>query len=211
MIWSFPLKFWLAPILYRNPVPGLQPERLYAYLDTLWQRRDLDGDIVEIGCFRGGTSAIAFKMLERTGYSKRYLCIDTFAGFLADQFSNDRAHGLDEKYEPYFSDNSIQLVAKLLRHYGCDRIELRQGDIVAMDEGDLPERVAVCLLDVDLEIPVYVGLKKVFPRLVEGGIIMVDDCPENYSWVGARIGYQRFIKEQNLPEEYFMGMGLVKQ
>ncbi len=180
-------------------------------MDILWQCRHLGGDIIEIGCFRGGTSAIAFKMLERTGHSKRYVCIDTFEGFLIDQFANDRAQGLNDKYKSYFSDNSIELVTKLLRRYECDKIELTKGDIAAMDEGDLPKRVAVCLLDVDLEIPVYIGLKKIYPRLVEGGIVMVDDCPENYSWVGARIGYQRFVKEQNLPEEYFMGMGLVKK
>ena len=82
---------------------------------------------------------------------------------------------------------------------------------MTMDKGDLPERIAVCLLDVDLEIPVYAGLKKIYPRLVEGGCIMVDDCPENSFWVGARTGYQKFVNEQNLPEKNFMGMGLVKK
>ena len=154
---------------------------------------------------------MAFKMLVQTGHPKRYVCIDTFEGFLMDQFAIDQAHGVNDSLKNSFSDNSIKLVTRLLRRYGCDKIELTKGDIVALDKDDLPRRIAVCLLDVDLEIPVYAGLKKIYPRLVEGGVIMVDDCLENSAWVGARIGYQRFVKEQDLPEKYFMGMGLVKK
>ena len=84
---------------------------------------------------------------------------------------------------------------------------MKKSDIVTMDEAELPERISVCLPDLDLEIPIYAGLKKIYPRLVDGAIILVDDCPENSSWAGARLGYQRFVKESNLPEEYFMGMG----
>ena len=60
-----------------------------------------------------------------------------------------------------------------------------------------------------LDIPVYEGLGRVCPRLVPGGIALVDDCPPKHSWAGARVGYERFVHEQRLPEEYFMDMGIV--
>ena len=47
------------------------------------------------------------------------------------------------------------------------------------------------------------------PRLAPGGIVLVDDCPPSHSWAGARKGYERFVTEAGLPEEYFMDMGIV--
>jgi hypothetical protein len=49
----------LAPLIYRFPPFGLQPERLATYLHSLLERQDLPGDVAEIGCNLGGTSAIA--------------------------------------------------------------------------------------------------------------------------------------------------------
>ena len=72
------LRRYSPRLLYPVPTSALQPERLYLYLEALWQRRRLNGAIVEIGCWLGGTSAIAFKMLTRTGYPHRYLAVDTF-------------------------------------------------------------------------------------------------------------------------------------
>jgi len=200
----------VAPtLIYPKPVSGLQPQRLYAYLDALWQRRDLDGAVVEIGCWIGGTAAMAFQMLTRTGYPKRYVCVDTFSGFVPEQFDRDIEHGTPPSSRRIFSDSSRRTVERLLSHWGCADVELIEADIAKLAESELPERIAVALIDVDLDIPVYEGLGRVCPRLVPGGIALVDDCPPKHSWAGARVGYERFVHEQRLPEEYFMDMGIV--
>ena len=198
-------------LIYPRPVSALAPERLYAYLDAIWRRRELEGAIVEIGCWIGGTAALAYRMLKNTGHEKPYVCIDTFGGFVPDQFERDVEHGTAGDRSGDFARNSVEFVARLMRHYGTSEVELVEGDITRIEDGKLPERVAVALVDVDIEIPVYEGLRRVYPRLADGGMILVDDCPENYSWRGARIGYERFCKEQELPERYFMGMGIVER
>jgi O-methyltransferase len=199
-----------APWLYAQPVSSLQPERLYAYLDALWRRREIEGDVVEIGCWLGGTAAIAYKLLVRTGYAKRYVCVDTFGGFVAEQFDRDVGHGTPSRYRSQFSANSVDIVRRLLRRYGCEEIELVQGDIAALDEDMLPDHVSVCLVDVDPEVPVYESLRRIYPRLVPGGVILVDDCPPGYAWAGSRVGYRRFVADHGLPERYFMDMGVVE-
>lgn len=200
----------LAPTLvYPKPVSGLQPQRLYAYLDALWQRREVEGAVVEVGCWMGGTAAIAYQMLVRTGHRKRYVCVDTFSGFVPTQFDRDVEHGTPRSSRRIFSDSSRDIVARLLRHWDCPEIELVQADIARLDSGALPERIAVALIDVDLDIPVYEGLGRVVPRLAPGGIALVDDCPPSHSWAGARKGYERFVAEAGAPEEYFMDMGIV--
>ncbi len=198
-----------APWLYPKPVSSLQPERLYAYLDALWKRRELDGAVVEVGCWLGGTAAIASTMLERTGFPKRYVCVDTFEGFVPEQFDRDLAHGTPARYRTRFGANSAEVVRRLLAHYGCERVELVQGDIATVADDRLPDRVSVCLVDVDLEIPVYEALRRLYPRLVPGGAILVDDCPEGTEWAGSRVAYARFAAERALPELYFMDMGVV--
>ena len=201
----------IAPALvYPKPVSGLQPQRLYAYLDALWQRRELDGAVVEIGCWIGGTAALGFELLRRTGNEKRYVCVDTFDGFVPSQFERDIEHGTPPSSRRTFSDSSRRMVTTLLLHWGCPEIELVQADVAQLDPEALPEKISVALVDVDLDIPVYEGLARVVPRLTPGGIALVDDCPPSFSWAGARIGYERFVRERRLPEEYFMDMGIVR-
>jgi hypothetical protein len=64
-----------------------------------------------------------------------------------------------------------------------------QADIASLAGTHLPEQIVVPLIDVDLEIPVYEALVRITPRLVQGGIVLVDDCPEKTTWPGARAGY----------------------
>jgi SAM-dependent methyltransferase len=201
----------IAPTLvYPKPVSGLQPQRLYAYLDALWQRRETEGAVVEIGCWIGGTAALAFELLRRTGHEKRYVCIDTFGGFVPSQFDRDIEHGTPPSSRRIFSDSSLAMVTRLLCHWDCQQVELVQADIAQLDPAALPTKIAVALVDVDLDIPVYEGLVRVVPRLAPGGIVLVDDCPPSHSWAGARIGYERFVRDNGLPEEYFMDMGIVR-
>ena len=186
-----------------------QPERLYLYLDALWQRRELEGAVVEVGCWLGGTSAIASKTPTRTGYPHRYLAIDTFSGFVDEQFEHDQEIGTPSNDSTMFDQSSIEMVRRLLEHWDASEVELLQADIASLAEEQLPEKIAVCLVDVDLEIPVYEALRRIVPRLQAGGIVLVDDCPEGTTWVGARVGYQRFAQEIGTHEHYVLGMGLL--
>ena len=201
----FPTRVWPHPVI------GLQPERLYRYMDALWQRRDLPGAILEVGCHRGGTAATAFGMLKRTGHAKRYVCVDTFSGFVEAHFDRDEEHGTPKSSRRFFNDNSRDVVGRLLRHYGCSEIELICGDITTLDDALLPDEISVCLLDVDLDIPTYEGLQRIYPRLVDGGMILVDDCPEQTTWAGARVAYQRFVDEMDLPPRFDLGLGIVER
>ena len=203
------LRRYAPRLLYPVPASSLQPERLYLYLDALWKRRHLDGAVVEVGCWLAGTSTIACKMLRRTGHPHRYVAIDTFDGFVVDQFAHDEKRGKPPDARSMFDANSVAMVRRLLEHWDADEVELLQADIATLASDRLPEQIAVSLIDVDLEIPVYEALRRIVPRLVQGGIVLVDDCPEETSWPGARAGYSRFIAETGQDEYYLMGMGLL--
>lgn len=205
------LKQALAPWLYRHPVPELPPTRLYLYLDAIWRTRALPGAIVEVGCFQCGTSASAFRMTRAIGLNRRHVCIDTFGGFVGSQFARDVALGTSPAHERGFQANSLALVTRLLELWRVSEIELVQADIAALATDRLPDQIAVALVDVDLEAPTHAALEKIYPRLVAGGAILIDDCSADASNVfrGARVGYQRFIADRHLPERYAFGMGCI--
>jgi O-methyltransferase len=197
----------LVPMIYRYPPFALAPERLYLFLHHLIETRDVPGPIVEIGCNLGGTAIIARRMIEGLAINKPYVCIDTFDGFVDEQFAADEALGTPASDLDRFSANSKELVAKILRRHRCDDIELRQGDITTLPDDALPNGCSAVLVDVDLTEPTYVALKRLWPRMSRGGVMLVDDCPENSSWK-ARIGYSRFCSDVGLPESYRFGMGV---
>ena len=205
------LKHALVPLLYRRPVPELPPERLYLLLDALLQTRALPGAVVEVGCFQCGTSAWAYRMIGALELTRPYVCVDTFDGFVASQFSSDVAVGTAPSRREGFRGNSPAFVRRLLDHWGVGEIELVPADIVALAETRLPAQVAVALLDVDLEAPTYAALEKIYPRLVPGGIILVDDCSDAAAnpFRGARLAFQRFVRERGLPERFAFGMGCI--
>ena len=95
------------------------------------------------------------------------------------------------------------------KHGGKD-VSIHQGDIATLPETDLPTKMTACLLDVDLTEPIYLGLTRLYPRLQEGGTILVDDCNEG-GWYKAKIGYERFMKELGKPPIYLFGVGILKR
>ena len=208
-LWDYgPKSLWLR---LRSLDQTLNPERYAIFLRALAQRRELPGAIVEVGCFRGKTAADAFRSLKDWGAERRYVCIDTFEGFVPEHFEEDRKLGTNPGFDKQFSFNTRKSVERMFRRLGYDEIEVVQGDIVEMPEASLPEEISVCLMDVDLAIPIHEGLKKVYPRMVPGGIILVDDCGEDEAdWAGARVGYSRFMEEAGLPERYDAGFGIVE-
>jgi SAM-dependent methyltransferase len=201
-------KVALRPLLYRHPPIGLMPERLYLWTRTLIETKDVPGAVLEIGCSAGGTAAWCDRLLRNIGTEKPYVCVDTFGGFTEEQFAVDAALGTPESVRFDFSANSLNLVRRTVAGLGAPGIRLIQGDVCTLPVERLPRSIAACLVDVDLSEPVYAALRKVYPRLAPGGIIIVDDCPDDAGW-RARLGYRRFIAEQGLSERYEFGMGVV--
>jgi SAM-dependent methyltransferase len=193
----------LATKLYPRPISELHPGGLYAYLDALYQRRELEGAIVEVGCWLGGTAALAKRMMTRAGMRQPYVCIDTFGGFVPSQLAAEPAGSTGTTES--FASNSIDIVARLLRHWDAGDVRLVPGDIATLPDAAIPDQIAVALIDVDLKVPVYEGLRRIVPRLVPGGIVLVDDCADP-DWPGARAGYEQFATAP----EYFLGMGIVR-
>jgi O-methyltransferase len=150
---------------------------------TLWQCvgnvAPLDGGAAEIGTFRGGSAYfIAAAFRERAGHEVPFDVIDTFAGHppgkLTDQDSP--VHHGGEK----FVETSYESVVEYLGAF--PEVTVHQGEFSAVAPR-LPEQpYRLVHIDVDLYLPALECLRYFGPRLVGGGIVVLDDygapsCP----------------------------------
>jgi hypothetical protein len=200
----------LVPVIYRFPPAGLRADRLAIYLKALVDRAHMTGDVAEIGCNLGGTSILGNRALKVSGWRGNYICYDTFGGFAKDQFDADQEKGTTSNKRFDFAANSDALVRKIFKFHKSEDIKTVKGDIAKISDERLSPIYIAGLIDVDLSIPTYEGLKRLYPRLAKGGIIYIDDCPEGDNWK-ARAGYQQFVQEFGLPEEYDHGLGVVRK
>jgi hypothetical protein len=201
----------LAPLLYRNTI-GLRPRRFYLWLDCLQRTGAMAGAVVEIGVASGGTAAFSHRFLREGGDTRAYYCIDTFHGFVKEQFAEDVRLGNSWKHYRQFSANSMSLVRKVLDMHGATDTIIIQADVSTLRQEQLPQQISACLLDVDLAVPIYDGLKLIWPLVESGGLVAVDDCyDDNESDWQAIKGLRRFCDEMSLDYRVSYGMGFLSK
>jgi predicted O-methyltransferase YrrM len=77
---------------------------------------------------------------------------------------------------------------------------------------DFQRPISFCLLDVDLYQPTISALRKVWPMLSPGGIIVVDDCKPANQFDGAMQAYTEFTESARLPARYMLDkLGILKK
>jgi hypothetical protein len=172
-------------------------------LDWLGQAGRLEADVVECGCFRGHTSYVIASVLQARNFGGRFHIFDSFEG-LSDV--------VDKDLQPIANGPGAKELQRLYtpsaggRLFGGDlaRVQRNLGEFDFIDyyKGWIPERFAEVAdktfsfvhLDVDLYEPTLEGLKFFWPRLVDGGAIVVDDYGLN-SWPGCTRATDEFLAD----------------
>lgn len=144
--------------------------RLYELWSLAGQVRDLEGDILEVGVWRGGSGCtLAARSKLDHSPATVYLC-DTFAG-VAKATDRDADYVGGE-----LSDTSVEMVAGLVNKLKLDNVRLLQG-IFPDDTGHLVPSPHLRLVHIDVDV--YQSALDVFewawPRLVPSGIVVFDD------------------------------------
>jgi hypothetical protein len=165
----------------------------------------LPGAVVECGVFKG-TSLVrfaAFREMFGGAASRPIIGFDTFDTF------PDTAHAGDAALRQQFiqaagaSSISSDQLMEVLRHKRLDQnVELVAGDITetlpAYAEKHPELKIALLNLDTDIYEPARVILEVLFPRLVTGGVLLIDD-------------YGVFPGETQAFDAYFAGTGVKVQ
>jgi O-methyltransferase len=178
------------------------PAQLSFLTECVTRTAGLQGPIFEIGCEAGVTTVWLNKHMDDAGIEKPYVAIDTFKGFLDRDIEYEalrRGKATRRRaFRGAFTLNKKRWVERTLRRNGVTRVTLIEADAGTFDYSR-HTGVAFALIDVDLYLPVKYCLAELYPRMADGGIIVVDDCAGPSLWDGALQAYEEFTSHNQLP------------
>lgn len=155
--------------------------------------KELSGNVAELGVFRG---EFASKINEAFPEKKLYL-FDTFEGFDKTEEQNDVKNNYHNSHHYDFSSTNIELVLKKMPFK--ENCIIKKGYFPGT-ANELNETFCFVSIDTDLYDPIYSGLIYFYPRLVDGGYIMIHDF-NNKGYLGAREAVLKYCNENNV--KYF--------
>jgi len=185
------------------------PQRVAALCDGVeyLSRSGIEGDLVECGVWRGGSMMAAAITLLRLGDTDRDLYLfDTFAGMPeptdADVRSPYDGYSLHSRWRRQARDPTASTWAAvpaehvrermLSTGYPAERIHLVPGLVEETLPDRAPERVAMLRLDTDWYASTRHELEQLYPRLADGGVLIVDDYGH---YEGARRAVDEYFAE----------------
>ena len=132
------------------------------------------GDFVELGCYRGDTSVLLERLLEKNASKKRLWIYDSFEG-LPKRAPEDGSSAGTEFRKGELLVTKREVVLKF-KKAGLRLPIIKKNFFENLDENsDLPDHIAFAFLDGDLYTSIKTSLKLVAPKLDKNGIIIVHD------------------------------------
>lgn len=139
----------------------------------------ISGDMVEFGCYRGDTSLLLERMLERefANAEAKLWIYDSFEG-LPPRTKEDASVAGDEFRAGELLVTKREVVERF-KKAGLRVPRVRKGFFEELDDSeesnDLPAEIAYAFLDGDLYQSIKTSLKLVSPRMNKAGVILVHD------------------------------------
>jgi hypothetical protein len=181
-------------------------ERMYA----LWSAtnyavdNNLTGAFVECGVWRGGSVMLmAFTLLQRGDTTREIWLYDTFGGMTApgpDDVQTMTGRGATDILaehprtpdDPFWGIAPRAAVEANLRRtgYPFERFRFIEGDVATTLPESAPATIALLRLDTDWYASTRHELEHLYPRLVPGGVLIIDDY--GY-WRGARKATDEYL------------------
>lgn len=133
------------------------------------------GDIVEFGCYSGTTSLFIRRLLDEKGESNKrsFHVYDSFEG-LPEKTEQDASVAGEQ-----FKKGELAVSKKrLLQNFRAANLTppiVHKGWFSQLTERDVPDRIAFAFLDGDFYESIMDSLKLIWPRMSQGGVVLIDD------------------------------------
>lgn len=151
---------------------------------------NLEGEVAELGVYKGKFASEINKLFP----NKKLYLFDTFEGFSSEDVSIEKTNGYSKAKKGDFSDTSIELVKDKLQYK--EQVVFVKGHFPESIKEELPKFCFVSL-DTDLYKPTYEGLKIFYPRLVDGGRIIIHDY-NSTQFPGVKKAVKEFCNQNNV-------------
>ena len=194
-----------------NPYTMTSIERMYALYKATKYVLDnhIKGDFVECGVWRGGSPMLIAKMLQNRNIRDRKLYLyDTFEGMSAptDFDVTYKGQNADKllKENVNQKETSVWCLADLrevthnmgLTGYTAENIVYVQGKVEDTIPGTVPSNpIALLRLDTDWYESTWHELVHLYPRLIENGVLIIDDYGH---WEGCRKAVDEYFEKEKV-------------
>ena len=156
--------------------------KLLVHYEIFKKVNSIPGAIVDCGVFKG-SSLVRFAMLRDlfgNNFSKKIIGFDVFGKFPKSKYVDDKKDIRKFVKEAGNVSISKPQLLKILKNKGLEtNVDLVKGDITKTVPKYLkkhPElRISLLNLDVDIYEPSVTILEYLYPRIVKGGILLLDD------------------------------------
>lgn len=169
-------------------------------LGAMFSERDIPGCVAESGVFQGDFA----KDINRVFGGKKLYLFDTFEGFDARDVEVDKQNLLSHENAGHFGITSVDVVRAKLPH--PENAVFRKGWFPETTVG-VDERFCFVNIDFDLYQPILAALEYFYPRMVDGGVILVHEYFSEY-WKGVKKAVDEFAGKTAGVKLFPVGDGL---
>lgn len=158
-----------------NKTNQVDPEEISLLIQLLEQtiKDNVNGDVVELGCYEGTTSLILQDTLTKKAPHKRLYVYDSFEG-LPEKSQNDQSPaGLQFKAGELTA--SKKLLIRQIRQSNLPQPNITKAWFSELRATDMPSCICFAFLDGDYYDSIMDSLKLIWDATTKGGIIVVDD------------------------------------
>jgi len=194
-----------------RPFTMTSDQRIVALCDAVRYLVDnrIEGDVVECGVWKGGSMmAVARTLLQAGDTGRNLFLFDTFEGMTepgGDDVSLDgetaaalMQAGTRDETDLVWCYAPLERVKQTIHGVGYEpaKIHFVKGRVEQTIPGQAPDRIALLRLDTDWYESTRHELEHLYPRLVPGGVLIIDDYGH---WQGARKAVDEYISKHQLP------------
>jgi len=160
--------------------------------EALELTRSLEGDVVEIGTYKGGSALTMLNYLNEIECQKMVWIFDTFEGFdyeVAEKSSDVIWKGT---HQLLGAEETMAFVSETLNSANTPYKMIRAN--ICVDELPIEIRsISVANIDVDMYEATRDAFRKVAPLIVSGGIIISEDSTSTPGLYGAFVAMHEFL------------------
>jgi hypothetical protein len=152
--------------------------------------------LIEGGVAYGATSTFICEFYDLRDFSGDFFLVDTYEGIVPEQLRTEELGqlGKNGRLYPTADFNNYELIKKNFNEYSCCKVIK---GVIPEVLNDIPfddhKRFGYCHIDMNCVLPEIELIKWVWPRMVSGGRILLDD----YGWQGhylQRDAFDEFLR-----------------
>ncbi len=170
---------------------------------------DLEADFAECGCWKGHSSFIISTLLSRNNFQNQFHIFDSFEDGLSEKKEKDKNDRFDQSAEEIIREKKMfcsfqKDVEKVLKNFNF--VKLYNGWIPKRFSEISGQKFSFVHIDVDLYEPTRDSLEFFFPRMVERGVIVIDDYGMT-QFPGCKKAVDEFLSRNKFTFFYEMPVG----